>query len=130
MRRRLRRLQGWLGYSSSKKPAGTLPLQLLRRRVAGAPDADWFDRCAQLSVDDYRFALSAIGRRFVNFHFVLDFGCGCRRVLRWLGNRPLKTSVQGCDIDPEAVDWLRAASTLVTTVIGLDRPQTVPILDP
>lgn len=108
MKRRLRRLQGWLGYSSSEKPTGILPPQLLRKRVAGTPDADWFDRCGQMSVDDYRFALSAIGRRFVNFNNVLDFGCGCGRVLRWLGNLPPKTSVQGCDIDPEAVDWLRA----------------------
>ena len=120
MRRIFRRLRGWLGYSSSEKPAGTLPPQLLRTRVAGTPAADWFDRSGQLSVDDYRFALRAIGRRLVNFNNVLDFGCGCGRVLRWLGNLPLNASVQGCDVDPEAVDWLRA--NLPQIKIHLNRP--------
>ena len=52
--------------------------------------------------------LRAIGRRLESFDRVLDFGRSCGRVLRWLGSLPVTTSVHGCDIDPEAVEWLRA----------------------
>ena len=106
-----KRLHGWLRFTAETtvvKPTGALPPEWLRTRVAGTPNADWFDSSGRQSVDDYRLALSRIGRRIEDFDRVLDFGCGCGRVLRWLGDLPPTTSVHGCDIDPEAVEWLRS----------------------
>ncbi len=109
--RRWQRLRGWLRFTAGSavvRPAGALPPERLRTRVAGTPDADWFHSSGRQSVDDYRLALSGIGRRLEDFDRVLDFGCGCGRVLRWLDDLPVTTSVHGCDIDPEATEWLRS----------------------
>jgi SAM-dependent methyltransferase len=40
--------------------------------------------------------------------FVLDWGCGSGRTLHWLMSKPgWKTAYRGCDVDPEAIAWLR-----------------------
>jgi ubiquinone/menaquinone biosynthesis C-methylase UbiE len=36
---------------------------------------------------------------------VLDFGCGCGRVLRWLMMRAPSTEFHGADVDEEAIRW-------------------------
>ncbi len=128
----MHRLLGWLKFPSNAataRPAGALPPERLRRRVAGNPDANWFDQSGRQSVDDYRRALGRIGRRFEDFERVLDFGCGCGRVLRWLNDLPATTSVHGCDIDPEATEWLRSelpqfAILSNEPLPGLDYPST------
>lgn len=39
---------------------------------------------------------------------VLDWGCGCGRTLRWLLSSPAwREHYRGCDVDAEAVEWLR-----------------------
>jgi SAM-dependent methyltransferase len=39
---------------------------------------------------------------------ILDFGCGCGRVIRHLKQRHGDWQVTGSDIDPEAIAWCRA----------------------
>ena len=36
---------------------------------------------------------------------VLDFGCGCGRVLRFLEHELAEQSLHGCDVDEKAIDW-------------------------
>lgn len=69
-------------------------------RVAGTPDANWFlesGRVARAAIDD------AVGEHVGD---VLDFGCGCGRVLRtWQDH---DGSVSGSDLSGEAIEWCRA----------------------
>jgi SAM-dependent methyltransferase len=54
-------------------------------------------------------ALLEIGRDWRSFDSILDFGCGCARVLRALHYRSSAAQkLHGTDIDKEAVDWCRA----------------------
>jgi SAM-dependent methyltransferase len=36
---------------------------------------------------------------------VLDFGCGCGRILRWLARRYPTTRFSGADVDGTAIEW-------------------------
>ncbi|MBX3411489.1 MAG: class I SAM-dependent methyltransferase [Pirellulales bacterium] len=39
---------------------------------------------------------------------ILDWGCGCGRTLRWLlGNEAWRQNYRGCDVDTQAIEWLR-----------------------
>lgn len=77
-----------------------LPPRRLMVRVAGTADADWFLRSGRAAYD----AIAA----HVPLHeveSVLDFGCGCGRVLRyWEGHSGF---VAGSDQDAGAIDWCR-----------------------
>lgn len=96
--------------SAAPRPAGALPPKRLRARVAGTrgADPDKFHSSGRQTINDYRLALRRTGRHLEDFDRILDFGCGCGRVLRWLDDLPDKTAVHGCDIDPEATEWLRS----------------------
>ncbi|WP_433942387.1 class I SAM-dependent methyltransferase [Brevundimonas diminuta] len=57
-------------------------------------------------VDDLALALALVGHPLPNFRDVLDFGCGCGRVLTPMQARYPHLVVTGADIDGEAVSWL------------------------
>lgn len=46
-------------------------------------------------------------RRFDEFDSILDWGCGCGRVLRYLLEDVPSDRVHGCDIDRDAIAWNR-----------------------
>ncbi len=89
------------------KPVDTIPLppEALRHRVHGATDAESFLTVGQQCADDIVAALKRIGREPESFATMLDFGCGCGRVLRWLMPRFGAAQVFGSDIDRQAVAW-------------------------
>jgi len=75
-----------------------LPPRRLMVRVAGTADADWFLRSGRAAYD----AIAA-NVPLAEVADVLDFGCGCGRVLRyWDGHRG---TVSGSDRDAGAVEW-------------------------
>jgi len=77
-----------------------LPPRRLMVRVAGTADADWFLRSGRAAYD----AIAA-HVPLAEVETVLDFGCGCGRVLRyWRGHGGL---VAGSDQDGPAVEWCR-----------------------
>jgi SAM-dependent methyltransferase len=50
--------------------------------------------------------LATAGYPLDSFHSILDFGCGCGRVLRFFpANRPPSSRTHGTDIDAEAIEW-------------------------
>jgi hypothetical protein len=61
-----------------------LPPEPLRQRVHGAADAESFLEVGRQCAEDIVAALARAGRAPESFEAVLDFGCGCGRVLRWL----------------------------------------------
>ena len=77
-----------------------LPPRRLMVRVAGTADGDWFLRSGRAAYD----AITA-HVPLADADAVLDFGCGCGRVLRYWREHP--GSVAGRDRDPGAVEWCR-----------------------
>lgn len=74
-------------------------------RVTGVRDATYFDASGSQSVDDIHHALGSVGSSLTSHRRVLDFGCGCGRILRWLQPR-VGVELHGCDIDVEAIAWV------------------------
>src|ERR1700687_4085275 len=78
-----------------------LPSPLLRLRVAGTTDTSWFLKGGQMAEKAIRDVLERSGLPIDAFNAILDFGCGCGRVLRRWQN--LDARVCGSDISAAAV---------------------------
>ncbi len=87
--------------------AGPLPLPpaWLRVRVAGTADAEWFLDSGHVARQTIEESLDAAGTSLAEIGDLLDFGCGCGRVLRWLADVP--ANVRGSDFDGRAIAWCR-----------------------
>lgn len=74
------------------------------------------------AADSLRSALARTGRPIESMRDILDFGCGCGRVLRhWQDLRG--TTVHGSDYNPKGVEWVAANLPWVTAhVNGLKPP--------
>jgi ubiquinone/menaquinone biosynthesis C-methylase UbiE len=86
-----------------------LPPEELRWRSTGMRDVDGF---LQSSGIDANFldkeVLARDSKSFKDFNLILDFGCGCGRLIRSL--RPLCdpwATIQGVDIDLAAIKWCK-----------------------
>jgi SAM-dependent methyltransferase len=75
-------------------------------RVAGTPDVSWFLESGRLAAQSIVDVLERAGTRIESLGTMLDFGCGCGRVVRqWAG---FDVSVCGSDLSGAAIDWCRA----------------------
>jgi SAM-dependent methyltransferase len=86
-------------------PAGEPPVPpgRLLLRVAGNPDQRWFLEGGRNAARDLEAALGSLGVRLEDLSSILDFGCGCGRVLRNLQGLP--AALHGSDLDRAAVRW-------------------------
>jgi SAM-dependent methyltransferase len=82
-----------------------LPPSRLRVRVAGNADPAWFLEGGRLAEETLRGTLARVGLGLEDLASILDFGCGCGRVTRWLAGIP--GEVRGSDFDGGAVAWCR-----------------------
>jgi SAM-dependent methyltransferase len=74
-------------------------------RVAGTPDVAWFLESGRLAAQSIGDALEHAGTRIEAMSSILDFGCGCGRVIRnWAR---LDARVAGSDLSGAAIDWCR-----------------------
>lgn len=87
-----------------KKPVPPLDLRL---RVSNIADEVQFGSSGWHSAADFRRALSGVGVHFPNVSRLLEWGCGCGRILSQLPVDPAQQEVHGCDIDGEAIAWLQ-----------------------
>ncbi len=76
-------------------------------RVVGGPDHTWFYWSGQESVREIERTLAIAGRSFDSFASILDFGCGCGRMLLWMEELGQMRTLHGTDIDAEAIAWCR-----------------------
>lgn len=84
-----------------------IPPALLRYRVGESLSIAEFIRigrgCAKLVEDHLRRA----GFGFSEGKSILDFGCGCARILRWLAYDYPGVNWHGVDVDADAISWVR-----------------------
>jgi SAM-dependent methyltransferase len=86
---------------------GGLPLPPSLLRVQAGPrhaDADFFLRSGERHAELILRLLEEHDSSIEELGAILDFGCGCGRVIRhWAGLS--QTRVYGCDVNPKMVDW-------------------------
>jgi SAM-dependent methyltransferase len=82
------------------------PTELISR-VAGITDEAFFLGSGRQSVDELERTLAIVGRSLESFESVLDFGCGCGRMLLWMQELGRSRALHGTDIDSEAIEWCR-----------------------
>ncbi len=89
--------------------AGAVPPPFLRYRVDGSVRLGHFLQVGEEVVFNIASALGTIGRDIGSFSDILDFGCGCGRVLRFLRSCAGPSArLYGTDIDERAIAWCRA----------------------
>jgi SAM-dependent methyltransferase len=108
------------------RPGGgssVVPPRRLRARV-GAPGAREFAEGGRATARRLADALADCGLVGIERpRALLDFGCGCARVLAPLAERVAGARCVGVDVDAEAVAWARARfQRLELAVIGFEPP--------
>ena len=105
--------------------AAGLPLPHARLRAQVGPlhaDADFFLRSGKHTAELIRDVVREAGSSLDQFEALLDWGCGCGRVLRHWSDLS-STRVCGCDITPKMVEWCNDHLPFVeATVNGLSPP--------
>lgn len=93
-------------YLRANPPDLPVPPAALLMRVAGSPNVRWFLEGGRLALTSITDALDRQGVAAGNLDTVLDFGCGCGRVVRhWPGVSG--ATMSGVDYNPELIGWCR-----------------------
>jgi len=95
-------------YRRAGAPDGLpIPPPELVYLVAGTADVAWFLRGGELEARSIEDAMAAQGANVADLDAILDFGCGCGRVLRnW--SRLSSVKVHGTDYNPRLIAWCRS----------------------
>jgi SAM-dependent methyltransferase len=81
------------------------PPKKLQQRVVGDYSPNFIS--SGLGVySDFDRALNLAGKQLKDFKTILDFGCGCGRVIRTFKSTLPESNLFGTDIDHEAIEWL------------------------
>jgi SAM-dependent methyltransferase len=94
----------------SANDAGGLPLPPARLRAQAGPrhaHAGYFLASGRHHADLIRGLLQENGASIEDLDAILDWGCGCGRILRHWVRLP-ETEIHGCDINPKMVGWCNA----------------------
>lgn len=85
------------------------PADLLVAVVGGAGQG-WFSETGRADAERFLTLAEAAGLPKAGAIRVLDFGCGCGRIARWLAPDVLARGggFSGCDLNPRLVAWCRA----------------------
>lgn len=87
-------------------PELPLPGPFLRLSAAGTADLGWFLAGGERAARSIEEALAGVGARLEELGSLLEFGCGCGRVLRHWADLD-GPAVHGTDYNPRAVAWCR-----------------------
>jgi SAM-dependent methyltransferase len=102
-----------------------LPPEELIYRVTGIRDeGPSFLESGRTSALEIEAALVSWNRQLDSFDRILDFGCGCGRILIWLERLAERCELYGADIDADVIEWTAANLPFVQ----LDRNSRFPPL--
>jgi SAM-dependent methyltransferase len=76
-------------------------------RVARGTDRASFYWSGRESVRELERTLAIVGQSLDSFESILDFGCGCGRMLLWMERVGRRAALFGTDIDNDAIAWCR-----------------------
>jgi hypothetical protein len=94
--------------------ASSLPLppdELIDRVVSGFSNEEaeahraLFLHTGRRSLEDLEAALAAVGDTLSSRENILEFGCGCGRIMRWMEDLGRARKLAGTDIDARAIEW-------------------------
>jgi SAM-dependent methyltransferase len=108
------------------QPLGALPWPpaKLRYRVHGQADRESFARVGEECARNIREVLASHQRPLESLQSVLDFGCGCGRVLRHFEGISKSVRFTGTDIDPESIAWNKSHLTMGAFEVNDAMPPT------
>jgi len=107
------------GPEDGEVDAGGLPVPppRLRLEVAGTPGLDWFLESGRQQAEIIRAAAERNGSPLESAGSLLDFGCGCGRVLRhWAGLE--RAAVFGSDYNEGLAAWCAANLPFATVSVN------------
>jgi SAM-dependent methyltransferase len=87
------------------------PDELIDRVVSGFSNEEaeqhraLFLETGRRSLADFQLALAAIGDALAEHARILEFGCGCGRIMRWMDDVGRSSTLVGTDIDARAIEW-------------------------
>jgi ubiquinone/menaquinone biosynthesis C-methylase UbiE len=84
-----------------------VPPARLRHRVHGSLDKESFLQVGKIVAQNIRDLCAIVGRDIYSFEHILDFGCGCGRVVRNFQDAPTSCHLYGTDIDSDLVNWCK-----------------------
>ncbi len=119
-------------YISRQGLSTPLPPSDLVALVVGHRDREAFDVSRRASVDAMIASLTSAGIDHTAFRSILDFGCGCGRVLAgWEGQLQSGTALFGCDLNARLVEFCQSNVKFAEIVacsyyppLPSDRPQS------
>jgi SAM-dependent methyltransferase len=91
------------GLASKPKAKPRTPDHLMIR-VSGSSDISFY-ATGHIATRQIRDLLHEVGKDLNDFHTILDFGCGCARVLMAFFHEGVNAEFYGSDIDEEAMLW-------------------------
>jgi len=83
------------------------PPEKLIHTVAGTPDTAWFWQGGRLGAQTLTDLLARRGIDLTTCAAILDFGCGCGRVIRHLAALAPRARLHGTDYNPALIRWCR-----------------------
>jgi SAM-dependent methyltransferase len=92
--------------------------------VAGSPEASVFLDGGRLAAENIREILGRHRIAMQDLGSILDFGCGCGRVLRFLKDLEQQTELHGTDYNRHLADWCRRHLPFVRIGINGGAPPT------
>lgn len=92
----------WLDGASDGLPVP--PLRLVRSST-GTSSLPWLFQGGALAAESITGVLARNGTDIGNFRSILDFGCGCGRVIRHWAKQA--AAIHGCDYNRKSVEWCR-----------------------
>ena len=119
----------WMMYSGAGEHPALLerlypmPHAHLAERVIGQTTMPEFLRDGVVDANRIHACLAEAGFDFARPARVLDFGCGCGRLLRVFARHADTLELHGADVDAEAVAWCREELDFASfTALGVDPP--------
>lgn len=80
-----------------------LPSALLRYRVSESLSEDLFLTVGKGCAAHIESQVRSLGNDLASARRILDFGCGCGRILRWLVDMYPDAEFYGADVDSDAI---------------------------